>query len=285
MSGFFASIFMSASPLILITAGALVSEYAGVTAVFADGIINLTAFLFFAFAVFTKNLVLAAAAAVSVSVLLMHGAAVFTHKTTANPFLTGLSVNLFASGASSLLSYTWFGTRGVAAEYITGTSVFSEASIRFSRMPAALLCWACAALVAVFLYKTVRGMHIRITGDAPDVLRARHISVERCKTSAWRISALCAGGAGIVYCLKLSAFVPNISAGKGWLALAAVFLGRKSLWGSCAAVIVFSAAEYAANRLQIFSGKFPPSVLISLPYIAALLLFAVLPSVSGKRCT
>ena len=94
MSGFFASIFMSASPLILITAGALVSEYAGVTAVFADGIINLTAFLFFAFAVFTKNLVLAAAAAVSVSVLLMHGAAVFTHKTTANPFLTGLSVNL-----------------------------------------------------------------------------------------------------------------------------------------------------------------------------------------------
>ena len=275
-------IFVSAAPLMLISIGVLVSEYAGVTAVFADGIINLAAFLFFAFAVFTKNLVLAAVLSLTASVIIMHLLSLFTHKTGANPFLAGLSVNLFAAGFSSLLSYMWFGTRGIAAEYVTGTGVFSDFSVSFSHLPAAVLAWIFSACIAVILYKTVWGMRIRITGESPEVLAARGIGSNTYKSSAWRISALCAGAAGIVYCLKLSAFVPNISAGKGWLALASVFLGRKTVRGTFLAVIVFSAAEYAANRLQIFSKTFPSSVLISLPYIAAILLFALLPAEKRK---
>lgn len=274
-------IFVSAAPLMLISIGVLVSEYAGVTAVFADGIINLTAFLFFAFAVFTEHLVVSAALSVASAVLIMHALSLFVHKTHSNPFLAGLSVNLFAAGFSSLLSYLWFGTRGIAAEYVTGTGVFSDVSVGFSRLPAAVFAWIFSAAIAFILYKTVWGMRIRITGESPEVLAARSICTQKYKNSAWRISALCAGASGIIYCLKLSAFVPNISAGKGWLALAAVFLGRKTVRGTFLAVIVFSAAEYAANRLQIFSKTFPPSVLISLPYIAAILLFALLPA--GKR--
>ena len=274
-------IFVSAAPLMLISIGVLVSEYAGVTAVFADGIINLAAFLFFAFAVFTEHLALSAALSVASAVLIMHALSLFVHKTHSNPFLAGLSVNLFAAGFSSLLSYLWFGTRGIAAEYVTGTGVFSDVSVGFSRLPAAVFAWTFSAAVAFILYKTVWGMRIRITGESPEVLAARSICAQKYKNSAWRISALCAGASGIIYCLKLSAFVPNISAGKGWLALAAVFLGRKTVRGTFLAVIVFSAAEYAANRLQIFSKTFPPSVLISLPYIAAILLFALLPA--GKR--
>lgn len=274
-------IFVSAAPLMLISIGVLVSEYAGVTAVFADGIINLTAFLFFAFAVFTENLVLSAALSLASAVLIMHALSLFVHKTHSNPFLAGLSVNLFAAGFSSLLSYMWFGTRGIAAEYVTGTGVFSDVSVSFSRLPAAVFAWIVSAALAFILYKTVWGMRIRITGESPEVLASRGIGVNAYKSSAWRISALCAGVSGIIYCLKLSAFVPNISAGKGWLALAAVFLGRKTVRGTFLAVIVFAAAEYAANRLQVFSKTFPPSVLISLPYIAAILLFALLPA--GKR--
>ncbi|MGI5172926.1 ABC transporter permease [Treponema sp. OMZ 840] len=274
-------IFVSAAPLMLISIGVLVSEYAGVTAVFADGIINLTAFLFFAFAVFTENLVLSAALSLASAVLIMHALSLFVHKTHSNPFLAGLSVNLFAAGFSSLLSYMWFGTRGIAAEYVTGTGVFSDVSVSFSRLPAAVFAWIVSAALAFILYKTVWGMRIRITGESPEVLASRGIGVNAYKSSAWRISALCAGVSGIIYCLKLSAFVPNISAGKGWLALAAVFLGRKTVRGTFLAVIVFAAAEYAANRLQVFSKTFPPSVLISLPYIAAILLFALLPA--GKK--
>lgn len=274
-------IFVSAAPLMLISIGVLVSEYAGVTAVFADGIINLTAFLFFAFAVFTENLVLSAALSLASAVLIMHALSLFVHKTHSNPFLAGLSVNLFAAGFSSLLSYMWFGTRGIAAEYVTGTGVFSDVSVSFSRLPAAVFAWIFSAALAFILYKTVWGMRIRITGESPEVLASRGIGVNAYKSSAWRISALCAGVSGIIYCLKLSAFVPNISAGKGWLALAAVFLGRKTVRGTFLAIIVFAAAEYAANRLQVFSKTFPPSVLISLPYIAAILLFALLPA--GKK--
>jgi len=276
-------IFISAAPLMLISIGVLVSEYAGVTAVFADGIINLAAFLFFAFAVFTKNLVLSAAVSLAFALLIMHALSLFVHKTHSNPFLAGLSVNLFSAGFSSLLSYVWFGTRGIAAEYVTGTGVFSDVSVQFSRLPASVFAWIFSACIAFVLYKTVWGMRIRITGESPEVLAARGICAQKYKNSAWRISALCAGASGIVYCLKLSAFVPNISASKGWLALAAVFLGRKTVRGTFLAVIVFSAAEYAANRLQIFSKTFPPSVLASLPYLAAILLFALLPIGNGRK--
>ena len=89
MINFLSYALISFSPLFLITLGTLISEYAGVTAVFADGIINLTAFLFFAFSLFSGNLAAGAAAALSISVVLMYAFAVFAQRTQANPFLVG----------------------------------------------------------------------------------------------------------------------------------------------------------------------------------------------------
>ena len=283
MINFLSYALISFSPLFLITFGTLISEYAGVTAVFADGIINLTAFLFFAFSLFSGNLAAGAAAALSISVVLMYAFAVFAQRTQANPFLVGLSVNLFASGLSSLLSSLWFGTRSVAAEYLTGTNIFNASSVRFSRYPASVLCLAASTLIIVFLYRSAWGLRTRVVASNGDLLQARKIPIDRYRSIAWCLSALCAGIGGIIYVLKLSAFVPNISAGKGWIALAAVFLGNKNIAKTAAALSVFTAAEYAAAKLQLFPNGFPPSLLTSLPYAAALILFVLLPQEKKRK--
>jgi len=71
--------------------------------------------------------------------------------------------------------------------------------------------------------------------------------------------------------------VPNISSGRGWLALAAVFLGRRTGWGTVSAVIVLCAAEYFAANLQNVFQNIASPLLIALPYIASLALIVLVP--------
>ena len=74
--------------------------------------------------------------------------------------------------------------------------------------------------------------------------------------------------------MHLGSFVPNLSAGRGWTALAAVFLGRKKVYGVFLGVLVFGLAEYVGNNVQriAFFENVPSALLLTLPYIAALLL-------------
>ena len=90
-------------------------------------------------------------------------------------------------------------------------------------------------------------------------------------------AAFYASCAGCILPFTLSSYVPNISSGRGWTALAVVFLGRKNTAAVFAAVFVFAAAQYAANNIQNITGSVTPALLISLPYIVALLLIFVLP--------
>ena len=98
-----------------------------------------------------------------------------------------------------------------------------------------------------------------------------------CRTAAWCIAAFYGALAGCILSFRLSSFVPNISSGRGWLALAAVFLGRRTGWGTAAAVIVLCAAEYFAANLQNVFQNIASPLLIALPYIASLALIVLVP--------
>ena len=127
------------------------------------------------------------------------------------------------------------------------------------------------------LHFTRAGIYLRITGSSPDVLNIRGVHPSRWITVAWGVAAGCAALAGCVLAAGLGAFVPNMSAGRGWTALAAVFLGQKRTARTAVAVCVFTAAEYAANNIQRIPGceNIPSAVLLSLPYMTALLLIGL----------
>lgn len=286
MSAAVSAILSMAAPLLFATLGALCTEYAGVLAVFMDGAISFAGFVCVAAAGATGSAFAGFAAACIATMALLAGVALFTERTKANPFLTGLSVNLFAAGITSWCSASWFGTRGVIPlSSLNGAfSALSEglqesgaASLRDLSFPLAL---GAAVLLHAFLKTTGAGLALSVTGSSPDVLAARGVSPARYRTASWYAAAFFAACAGSVLTLGLGAWVPNVSAGRGWTALAAVYLGHRNPLLCVLAVLVFAGAEYLTTVLQGF-GRLPATLILGLPYALALVVFVFVPR--GRR--
>jgi len=261
------------APLLLASFGALISEYAGCMALFLDGIINLGAFLCFAFTVTTNSSAAGMALSIVICVCCIASAGIITERFHANAFLAALALNLLTSALASALSAKWFGTRGI----LTSASFIFDAGN--TRLFTTIIAYVLVAAGWMALRKTRQGLYIRITGSDADVLAARGISAAAMRVLAWSVAAFFGGAAGCVLVCRLSSFVPNISSGTGWTALAAVFLGKKSTAAISAAVLVFAAAEYGASNMQNIPclRSVPSAVLLSLPYITALLLILLTP--------
>ncbi len=266
----FPEILTMAAPLLFATLGALATEYAGVLAVFMDGAITFAGFICIAVTGATGNPWLGFVAAATCTVALLYSVAKITEYTKANPFLTGVSVNLLVAGVTSWMSAAWYGTRGVVALSTMGTVVTFPRGLAF---PAAL---STAFLFAAFIRFTPAGLNLKISGSSATVLTARGVSPARYRTASWCIAAFCAACAGSILTLDLGAYVPNVSAGRGWTALAAVYLGYKNPLLVIGAVFLFSAAEYSTNVIQGF-GNIPSTMILGLPYALSLLVFVLIP--------
>lgn len=269
----FTQLVLTAAPLLLVTTGALASEYAGRMACFLDGIINLGAFCCYAFTILTGNAILGTALSVlactAITFIFEKGASHFK----ANIFLTALAMNILFAALCSFISAQCFGTRSVlTAESFT----FTQGSVRTIT---ALFCYIFAFAELVFMRFTKQGLILRITGSDAAVLEARGISAARYRSLSWIMAAFSGAFCGCTLALRLSSYVPGMAAGRGWTALAAVFLGKKKPVIIIIAVLVFSAAEYAGSYLPNISlfANIPSSVLLALPYIASLLLIFITP--------
>lgn len=265
------SIVILSAPLALASFGALTSEYAGRMAVFTDSIINLSAFLCYAFTVLTNSVPAGIALSCMSCVAFICVASIVLERIRANQFLIALGMNMLAGALVSVISVALFGTRGVL---FSEQFAFPAFETRIATTIAAII-----ALIAgaAFLFLTKYGLYIRITGSDHDVLTSRGVTVSHLRTASWGIAALYAALAGCALSFRLSSFVPNISSGRGWLALAAVFLGKRSCTGTLIAAFVMCAGEYAAAHMQNVFSYISSPLLISLPYIVALLLILLMP--------
>ncbi|QEJ97139.1 ABC transporter permease subunit [Treponema phagedenis] len=271
------SILQISTPLIFASLGALSTEYAGVLAVFMEGAISLSAFLFVLFTVFFGNYWLGFLCSLLAILLLLFAFAFFTEKKQANPFLTGLSFNLFAAGITTQASARGLGVNGVIAFSQFDSS--KHIPLLNNSVPAAIAL-VFALLFYLFLRCTKVGLNLRFSGEGGKVLEARGAAPSAYKIGSWLIAGFFAACAGASLVLKLGAFTPNISSGRGWTALAVVFLSYKHPLLCVPAALLFSAAEYSANILQTL--KFiSPSMILALPYLAALTAF-ILPAIIKK---
>lgn len=259
------------APLALASLGALASAYSGRLAIFTDGAINLSAFLCFAFCAATKSALAASALSVAICVCLSLCFSKFVERFKADETMASLALNIFFNALVSFLSARIFKTRGVLSD---PSFMFPAREARIATTAAAF--FFSAALVA-FLFKTKTGLYIRISGSDGDTLESRGVSASRCA----RISlAICAGFASLAGCalaIRVSSFTPGVSGGKGWLALAAVYLGRKTCCGTLLCAVLFCAAEYFASNLQNVFPDAASSLMLSMPFLAALALLIVAP--------
>ena len=281
MKEFIFTVLKISAPLLFAVLGALITEYTGVLAVFIEGAIILSAFFCTLFTIITGSQIFGFIFAAGLTSFILFALAIFTFKTKSNPFLTGLALNLFAAGFVPCASELFLSKpRIISFEEFSQTQTFTPINNFFPFFTAVFF----SVLLSLFLKCTSEGICLRYSGEAPEALTARGKNYEAYKIFSWTAAGFFSACAGSTLVFRLAAYTPNISAGKGWTALAAVFLGNKNPLLCAGAVLVFSSAEYAVNIMQ---GVFdiPTGILLSFPYVAALLCLIIPHALKRNRLT
>lgn len=275
LASFGESLFGSAAPLILASLGALLTELAGVLGIFIEGFMNAGAFFAWAIAGWTGSILCGTVLSAAGAAFTGWAAARFVRKTGANPFIAGLAMNLALGGLADAFSVLWFGTKGV----LRNTAI---ASLAAGRLPWIWL--SAAALLACILLvnHSSWGLRLRASGLAPEAAREHGLRPGRYWEASWAAAACLAVFAGAALCFRVGAYTPGGAAGRGWISLAAVFLGFRRPGGVFLAAMVFALAERAALGFQK-TAFLPATVMLGIPHALASFLYALSCALRKKR--
>jgi len=265
------------TPLLFAALGGLFTELTGMLNIALEGLIAIGAFFGVIGASMTGSLAagVVIGMAASMAAALLYGE--ITLRLKANEFITGLATNLFAAGLTVVLSQQLFGTKGVVPFDLPHLPVFTKGlagipvlgPVLFGQNILVQLSWLAAFLAWVIIRRTPFGMRLRATGSNPKAVAALGLKPERYKLAAILMSGAACGLAGSYLSLNLSAYVPNISSGRGWIALVAIYLGGRKPRGILGACFVFALAESYSNYAQgLF--KVPSEFILAIPYAATL---------------
>jgi len=267
--GMLSGLLNSAAPLMMAGLGALLSDLSGALGIFIEGFMITGAFFSWIFAGWTGSVFWGSFLSAVLAALAAWALARFVRLTGANPFIAGLALNLAASGITLSLSAAWFGTKGVLQN--PGIAIPGSAINPFT-----YAAWAFAVLAAIGINRTVPGLRLRASGLSPETAHERGIRTGLYREGAWAMAAFLAALAGAALTFRVGAYAPGGIAGRGWIALAAVYLGFRKPWGVVAAAIIFSFAERLGYGIQSF-GSLPATALLGLPSALALVLYSILP--------
>ncbi len=132
--------------------------------------------------------------------------------------------------------------------------------------------FALVILVAFFFYRTSQGLNFRSVGENPQVAETAGVNVILYRYLAMVVSGMLASMGGAFLTLTQTAyFFENLSAGRGWIAISAIVLGKYNPWGVLLACLLFGAADAGQMQIQVAGSKIPYQFLLMIPYVMAML--------------
>ncbi|MDN3543456.1 MAG: ABC transporter permease [Roseateles asaccharophilus] len=284
------------TPLLLCALAGMLAERSGVIDLGLEGKMLFAAFAAAATASVTQStgLGLLAAIAVASSLSMVQGFACVTHR--GDQVVTGVALNMVAAGLTVVLGIAWFAQGGqtppVPAEVrltgLSGSYGEPQAGDWFASVVGhgllshnALVYLAFFLVVAVwfFLERTKPGLRLRAVGENPAMVDAAGVSVPGLRYSALMMNAVLCGLAGSYLTLAQNAnFSPNMTAGRGYIALAAMIFGKWKPVPTMLACLLFGFLDAVAIRLQGVVipgiGEVPVQLIQALPYILTVILLA-----------
>jgi simple sugar transport system permease protein len=286
-----------ATPLVLAALGGLFAERSGIVDIGLEGKMLGAAFAAAATAAVTGSawLGLAAALAAAIALALVHGFACITHH--GNQVVSGMALNITVSGLTAVLGNAWF-QQGGQTPLLPPGGRFAPIQLPGATALAAVpglgplygevvsghnvLVYAAAAAVPVvtwLVYRTRFGLRLRAVGESPGAVDTAGISVAGTRYRALIVSgALCGLSGAYLSIAHNAAFIRDMSAGKGYLALAALIFGQWRPVPTLGACLLFAFADAAQARLQGTPlpgvGVIPVQLVQALPYILTVALLA-----------
>ena len=304
------STFRVATPLILAALAGLYSERSGVVNIGLEGQMLAGAFTAGAVSYLAGSpwAGLAAAVAVSMAVALIHGYACITHH--GNQVVSGMAINILVAGLAPTLAFAWFRQGGQTPLLPPGgrfqslilplTETLRDVPVLgylYQELISGHNILVYAAFVAVpvtgfVLYRTRFGLRLRAVGENPGAVDTAGVPVEALRYQALVICGALTGVAGAYLSTAHgSNFVRDMTAGKGYLALAALIFGKWRPVPTLFACLLFAFTDAVQVRLQGVAlpgiGVIPVHFIQMLPYVLTVLLLAgfvgkaVAPKASG----
>jgi ABC-type uncharacterized transport system permease subunit len=287
LSGVIQATLISATPLLLAALGENVVQKSGVVNVGLEGMLLVGAFAATLGTLYPYNpftgavlhnpylgVLIGALAGMAFALLF----AAFAVKLSANQVVVGVVINLLALGLTGTLYRKFFGTTG---QFVT-TDALPRLPWLGNLTPLSLLAFAAVPGIWWWLYRTRHGLELRASGEQPTAAEASGIRVTRLRMVTLLFGGAMAGVAGAFLSVGDSnTFIPNMSAGRGFIALAIVTAGRWNPYGCLIAALLFGFAESLQYQGQALGLHLPYQLFLALPYIGTLLILAFGSRYSG----
>lgn len=274
-TAFLATFIRSVVPLLLTGLGGLFSERSGVVNIALDGLIIFGAL---AGAVVTHTLdpVLGALApwvgwlaGALVGGLIAWIHAVISIKYRADQVISGTAINLLATGVPAVILTALYGTSTESPKVAHPLPLWGVGELRFS--PPVYFAFLLVAITWYVLYRTPYGLRLRATGEHPGAAASMGVNVARMRYSGVILSGLLAGTAGVFLSIgNLDSYVRNISAGLGFIALAALIFGQWKPLGVLGATVLFGFLQAISITLGS-TDLLPPTLVTALPYLITII--------------
>lgn len=284
-------------PLIFCSLAGLFAERSGVTDIGLEGKLLAGAFASATIGVLSGSLILAVLASVFVCICLSAIHAFACIRFAGDQIVSGVAINIIAAGLTVVLATAIFAMGGQTPpvpESVRVSSLFPQLVSRFTDIP-----WFGTVIVKGFLghnifvylalllvplskwvlWKTSLGLHLRAVGENPAMVDAAGISVHKIRYLALTINGiLCGLGGSYLILAQNPAFIQNMSAGIGFMALAALIFGNWHPYGALFACLLFGFLDAISIRLQGTHiegiGVIPVQFIQALPYILTVILLA-----------
>jgi simple sugar transport system permease protein len=195
----------------------------------------------------------------------------------ADQIIAGTAITLGATGLTGLLAQRILTGPALSLPTLASAPVPVIDRIPFvggTFFRQSILTYACYLLIPLaswLLWRTRFGLQLRASGESPAAATAAGVRVGRMRTLAVLIGGACAGLAGAALVLaQVGTFTERMTAGRGFIAIAIVSLGRWNPWGVAAAALLFGAATALQYTFQAAGTRVPYQLFIALPYLLAL---------------
>lgn len=275
-----AVILTKVAPILLAAIGGAVTQQGNILNIGLEGMMLIGAFASISFGSYAGNAFLGVLAAVGAATLLALLYAVASLNLNADFIVVGIGVNLLAAGLSVFLLQVVYGNPGVTPPSATITlprvpvgplqniPILGEAIS--NQTPLVWLAFLSVPLYSYFLYRTRPGVHLRAVGEDEDAARAAGVSPKRMKFISILLSGALCGLAGAQLAMAtLGSFTSGMTAGRGFIAVAALTFGLAKPVRTMVAAIIFGMADAIADQLGVAGVN--SSLALMTPYVITIL--------------
>lgn len=276
------SIFRSTTPILLVALGSAICGKVGIFNIALEGQMLIGCFVSIAVNYYTSNVLLAVIAGILSGGLIALIVAVLQVKYEGPDMVIGTSVNLFVTAITSYLLYMIFGVRGKLADKrivpLSKLNISALENTFIGKVFADLTiidyaCYLIAILIFIYLYKTVQGhrvLSIGINKKAAESLGAKGTMIQMLAVTA---SGLLCGLGGVALSMgQVTLFTENMSAGRGFIAMAAASMGINHPIITIFSSLFFGICQALGTALQ---GSIKSQITMAIPYIGTVIALVI----------